>query len=104
MWWMRYRMSPDPSDGIQWFLKNQVGVWNWERWSDPEFEDLWIKGLAETDAAKRNEIYLRMQEIMEDTGAYVWITNDPLNYAHKEAVVPGFDTGGEVLVEITKKA
>jgi peptide/nickel transport system substrate-binding protein len=104
MWWMRYRMSPDPSDGIQWFLKNQVGVWNWERWSDPEFEDLWAKGLAETDAAKRNEIYLRMQEIMEDTGAYVWITNDPLNYAHKEAVVPGFDTGGEVLPEITKKA
>jgi peptide/nickel transport system substrate-binding protein len=104
MWWMRYRMSPDPSDGIQWFLKNQVGVWNWERWSDQEFEDLWAKGLAETDAAKRNEIYLRMQEIMEDTGAYVWITNDPLNYAHKEAVVPGFDTGGEVLVEITKKA
>ena len=46
MWWMRYRMSPDPSDGIQWFLKNQVGVWNWERWSDPEFEELWIKGLA----------------------------------------------------------
>jgi peptide/nickel transport system substrate-binding protein len=104
MWWMRYRMSPDPSDGIQWFLKNQVGVWNWERWSDQEFEDLWAKGLAETDAAKRNEIYLRMQEIMEDTGAYVWITNDPLSYAHKEAVVPGFDTGGEVLPEITKKA
>ena len=85
MWWMRYRMSPDPSDGIQWFLKNQVGVWNWERWSDPEFEELWVKGLGETDTAKRNEIYLRMQEIMEDTGAYVWITNDPLNYAQKEA-------------------
>jgi hypothetical protein len=27
-----------------------------------------------------------------------------LNYAHKEAVVPGFDTGGEVLVEITQRA
>jgi peptide/nickel transport system substrate-binding protein len=104
MWWMRYRMSPDPSDGIQWFLKNQVGVWNWERWSDPEFEELWIKGLGETDTAKRNEIYLRMQEIMEDTGAYVWITNDPLNYAHKQSIVPGFDTGGEVLPEITTKS
>ncbi len=33
---------------------------------------------AKTDNDKREEIYLRMQEIMEDTGAYVWITCDPL--------------------------
>jgi peptide/nickel transport system substrate-binding protein len=101
---MRFRMSPDPSDAIQWFVKSQVGVWNWERWSDPEFEDLWTKGLAETDAAKRQAIYERMQEIMEDTGAYVWITHDPLNYIHSDKIVPGFDTSGEILVDRVKKA
>ena len=79
---MRYRCSPDPADAIQWFKKDQVGVWNWERWSSPEFEDLWNKGLAETDTTKRNAIYLRMQEIMENTGAYVWITFDPLVLCH----------------------
>jgi peptide/nickel transport system substrate-binding protein len=104
LWWMRYRTSPDPSDVLQWFIKSQVGVWNWERWSDPEFEELWTKGLGEIDTAKRNDIYLRMQEIMEDTGAYVWITHDPLNYAHSEKLVPGFDSGGEVLAELCKTA
>lgn len=104
MYWMRFRTSPEPSDALQWFVKSQVGVWNWERWSDPEFEDLWAKGLAEIDTAKRNDIYLRMQEIMEDTGAYVWITHDPLNYAHTEKIVPDFDSGGELLVERFKKA
>jgi peptide/nickel transport system substrate-binding protein len=104
MWWMRYRASPDPSDPIQWFIKSQVGVWNWERWSDPEYEELWTKGLAETDDAKRRDIYLRMQEIMEDTGAYVWITHDPLNYIHTDKIVPDFDTGGELLVERFKSA
>lgn len=99
LWWMRYRMSPDPSDGIQWFIKSQVGVWNWERWSDTEYEDLWNKGLAETDDAKRHEIYLRMQEIMEDTGAYVWITHDPMNFIHDDKIVPLFDPGSEVRVE-----
>jgi peptide/nickel transport system substrate-binding protein len=99
LWWMRYRTSPEPSDAIQWFIKSQVGVWNWERWSDPEFEELWTKGLAETDTAAREKIYLRMQEIMEDTGAYVWITHDPLNYIHSDKIVPDFDTGGELLVE-----
>ncbi len=104
LWWMRYRTSPDPSDVMQWFVKSQIGVWNWERWSDPEFEELWTKGLAEPDNAKREPMYLRMQEIMEDTGAYVWITHDPLNYAHSTKIVPGFDTGGEILVENVKKA
>ncbi len=104
MWWMRFRTSPDPSDTMQWFIKNQVGVWNWERWSDPEYEEIWTKGLAETDAAKRNELYVRAQEIMEDTGAYVWITHDPLNYMHTDKIVPGFDSGGEVLAELVRKA
>jgi peptide/nickel transport system substrate-binding protein len=104
LWWMRFRMAPDPSDAVQWFVKAQVGVWNWERWSDPEFEELWTKGLAETDPAKRDQIYQRMQEIMEDTGAYVWITHDPLNFAHSAVVVPDFDAGGEYLVERFKTA
>jgi peptide/nickel transport system substrate-binding protein len=104
LWIMRYRCSPDPSDAIQWFKKDQVGVWNWERWSDPEFEDLWNKGLAERDTKKREQIYLRMQEIMEDTGAYVWITHEPWFYIHRDNLVPDFDTGGEMLIERFKSA
>ena len=104
LWMMRYRTSPDPSDMIQWFVKSQVGVWNWERWSDPEFEDLWTRASPRLDTTKRGEIYLRMQEIMEDTGAYVWITHEPLNYIHKTNVKPGFDAGGELLVERFEKA
>jgi peptide/nickel transport system substrate-binding protein len=104
MWWMRFRTSADPSDAVQWFTKNQVGVWNWERWSDPEFEELWTKGLSELDAAKRDAIYLRMQEIMEDTGAYVWITHDPANFVHLASIVPGFDTASEHIPQFYKKA
>ena len=103
MWLMRFRASPDPSDAMQWFIKSQVGVWNWERWSDPEFEKLWTQGLAETDAAKRDVIYKRMQEIMEDTGAYVWITHDPVNYIHHDDIKPAFDSGGEPLIERFQK-
>jgi peptide/nickel transport system substrate-binding protein len=104
LWIMQFRCSPDPSDAIQWFKKDQVGVWNWERWSDPEFEDLWTKGLAERDTKKREQIYLRMQEIMEDTGAYVWLTFTPWFYIHRDSIVPDFDTGGEMLVNRFKSA
>jgi peptide/nickel transport system substrate-binding protein len=104
LWIMRYRCSPDPSDPIQWFVKSQVGVWNWERWSSPEFEDLWTKGLVETDKPKRTQIYLRMQEIMEDTGAYAWLTFDPWAYVSTDKVAPVFESGGEMRVELFKKA
>jgi len=94
IWLMEYRTQPDPSDAMQWFTKSQVGVWNWERWSDPEFEDLWKKGLEEEDSAKRAQIYLRMQDIMENTGAYVWITHRPQIYIHRDTVEPAFDSAG----------
>jgi peptide/nickel transport system substrate-binding protein len=99
-----YRTAPDPADALQWFTKNQVGVWNWERWSDPEFEDLWQKGLSERDSAKRGAIYARMTEIMENTGCYVWITYPSLFYIHRDNLVPALDPGGEMMVEDFKKA
>ena len=37
------------NEPFQWFVRDQVGVWNWERWSSDEFEDLFAKGVAETD-------------------------------------------------------
>ncbi|MGH6933102.1 MAG: ABC transporter substrate-binding protein [Dongiaceae bacterium] len=94
IWLMEYRTQPDASDAVQWFVKDQVGVWNWERWSDPEFEELWSKGLVEADNAKRAEIYLRMQDIMEDTGAYVWLTHKPLTFMHRDNLTPAFDSAG----------
>lgn len=93
LWIMSYRTQPDPSDAVQWFVKEQIGVWNWERWSDPEFEKLWQDGLVETDPEKRARFYVRMQEIMEDTGAYVWMPNTPLVFIHRDNIVPAFDSG-----------
>jgi len=84
IWTMQYSSAPDPYDPFQWFKRDQVGVWNWERWSSDEFEELYHAGIVETDSSKRNAIYLRMQEIMEDTGAYIWISHDPEVFIHRK--------------------
>lgn len=99
MWMMRFRTAPDASDTVQWFVKSQVGIWNWERWSDPEFEDLAVKMLSEADPETRGKQIVRMQEIMENTGAYVWLTHDLLNFVHRTSVTPAFDTGSEYMVQ-----
>jgi peptide/nickel transport system substrate-binding protein len=84
IWTMRYSSAPDAYDPFQWFKRDQVGIWNWERWSDDEFETLFQEGIVETDPSRREEIYLRMQEIMEDTGAYVWISHEVEAFIHRD--------------------
>jgi peptide/nickel transport system substrate-binding protein len=84
----RFGDSPDPSQMAQWYVSEQVGVWNWERWKSPEFDELNSKALVERDDAKRSEMYVRMQEIMEDTGAYVWIAHEPVTIIYRDSLQP----------------
>ena len=96
LWIMRYGSGPDPYEPFQWFVRDQVGIWNWERWSSDEFEDLFAKGVAETDPTKRHEIYIRMQEIMEETGGYVWLTHEPEVFIHRADIKAQFAPSGEM--------
>ena len=96
LWIMAYLDSPDPSQMAQWFISDQVGVWNWERWSDPEFDELYAAGLAEIDTAKRHDMYIRMQEIMEDTGAYVWLMFPPRGVLYREGLDPVITPNGYI--------
>ncbi len=96
LWLMRYGSESDPFGPFQWFVRDQIGVWNWERWSDDEFEELYAKGLSESDPGKRADIYVRMQEIMEDTGAYVWITHEPEVFVHRTSIAPDIWPTGQM--------
>ncbi len=92
LWIMRFGGSLDPMDYFQWFTRSQIGNWNWERWTTPEFEELYASVASETDDAKRVGVFLRMQQIMEETGAYVFLTHEPEAFVHradlKAAIVP----------------
>ena len=96
IWLMRFGGAADPFEMTQWFISSQVGIWNWERWTDPEFDELYHAGIAETDPAKRSDIYLRMQEIMEDTGAYVFIGHEPEAFAHRSNLDPVISPDGQM--------
>jgi peptide/nickel transport system substrate-binding protein len=96
LWMMRFGSGPDPYEPFQWFIRDQVGIWNWERWSSDEFEILYAKGMRETDPDKRSVIYLRMQEIMEETGGYVWLTHEPEVFIHRADIDAHFAPSGEM--------
>ena len=98
LWIMRYGSGPDPYEPFQWFVRDQVGVWNWERWSSDEFEDLFAKLVAETVPDKRAAIAIRMQEIMEESGGYVWLTHEPEVFIHRADISTRFAPSGEMLL------
>ena len=104
LWIMRFGGNVDPSDYFQWFVADQVGNWNWERWTNPEFDELYEKARIETDIEVRTAMYLRMQELMEETGAYVWLNHEPEAFLHRNNVDPGIDPTGVYLLHGSKRA
>ena len=85
-----YGIAPDPSWATVWFLPSQVGSWNWERWVSKEFEELHYAALEELDPAKRDVMYQRMIDIMEEDGAYVFLTHQPNAWIHNADLYVAF--------------
>ena len=104
LWLMNFGGTVDPSGYFQWFVKDQIGKWNWERWSSEEFDKLYAQGASEADADKRGDIYIRMQEIMEDTGAYVWLNHEPEAFIYNSSIQPAIDVEGVYIFASTHKS
>ena len=100
----RFSMQPDPSWATAWFVPEQIGVWNWERFNSPEFGELHAKGLTTIDPAERDKIYKRMQDIMEESGCYVFLTHEVTGVLHRDTVAPGLKPNGEPLFSEFKPA
>jgi peptide/nickel transport system substrate-binding protein len=81
-----YSMQPDPSWATVWFTTPQVGVWNWMRWSNAEYDELHQKGLVTLDPVEREKIYIRMQELFDEAANAIWISHGNLVFVHKPGI------------------
>ena len=72
----RFGGKMDPSFQTQWFVSSQVGVWNWQRWRSPEFDRLDGAAAATLQVEERARMYVRMQELMDESSAFVWLTHE----------------------------
>ena len=71
----QFGVSPDPYWYMVWFGPEQIGKWNWERWNSKEFGELARQGTLDDDPRKRQLIYERMADLMDQSGAYVFFAN-----------------------------
>jgi peptide/nickel transport system substrate-binding protein len=100
----RFTMEPDPSWATVWFTPEQIGVWNWERFSSKEFGDLHAKALLALDPAKRAPMYTKMQDLMEQSGDYVFLTHEAAGVLYSDKIVPALRPDGIPLLPRFKKA
>jgi peptide/nickel transport system substrate-binding protein len=99
----RFSMVPDPYYATEWFTCEQVGIWNWERFCNKEFDELHEKAVTVTDADERAAMYHRMQDMMEESGAYRFVTHEgsPIMY-RKTALEPAVRPDGRPLYRFFK--
>ncbi len=94
---MSFAMEPDPAWATMWFTCDQVGGWNWMRWCSEEFDELHTRGLETVDEDERAEIYIRMQELMEEDAVAIWIIHGATPYGNRPHIVPAHMPHGSPL-------
>ena len=100
----RFSMLPDPYYGTAWFTQEQVGVWNWERFSSDEFDRLHEAASQETDVAERGRMYRRMQDMMEESGAYRFLTHEGTPVLFRTSIRPALRPDGLPLLRYFDRA
>ena len=91
---IRFNGKHDPNFIMQWFVSGQIGSWNWQRWNSPEYDALFTQSAGELDPARRRELVIEAQRLMDNSAAFVWLTNEANSLVYrswlKPAAVPGW--------------
>jgi peptide/nickel transport system substrate-binding protein len=90
--------GPDPYYSIVWFVTEQVGQWNWERFSSEEFDSLNAAAMATSDYDERDRMYRRAQDVMEESGCFRWVTNGVMSFLVRNTIQPAFRPDGYPLL------
>ena len=84
---MNFAGGIDPTENLVWFRPDQIGVYNWSFFDSPEFEDLYQKSLTEQDDTARATMFHRMEDLMEQSGGFVFICFEPLVAIHDSNLI-----------------
>ena len=87
--------NPEAMYGLQYFTADELDGWNWEGFDDPKYAELLDAAWGVADDAKRGEMYIQMQEIMEESGSFLFLDNGPGIVLYKKGIVPGLLPDGK---------
>ena len=90
-WWTG---NPSAIYGLSYQTTAEKGAWNWQNYQTPEYDEILDAAGKETDDEKRGAMFVQMQEMLEDAGAFVYVANPPLGYLYRNTRDPGMLADG----------
>src|SRR6056297_373277 len=90
MFFETFSLTLDPGYWVEWFTTEQVGKWNFLKWSNSEYDQLADQAAVTMDLEEREEMYIEMQSIMDEDAAIIWVTNGAKAYVSNKRVSPEF--------------
>jgi len=85
---MNFAGGIDPTENLVWFRPDQIGVYNWSFFDSAEYESLYQTSMTEQDPDKRRSMFNRMEDLMEQSGGFVFICFEPYLAIHDANLVP----------------
>ena len=73
----------DPGYWFEWFSCDQIGAWNYWQWCNEEYDELKDRAARTAEPEERAELYVRMQQIIDEDVAAIWTTNGASIYVHR---------------------
>lgn len=89
----------EPSQELIWFTCDQFDIWNYVYFCDPRYDELFAQAGVELDRDKRNEIYVEMQKIWEQSANTVWVSHPTIFVAARDNVSFLMDPAGTVFYQ-----
>lgn len=85
---MNFAGGLEPTENLVWFLPDQIGIYNWSFFDNAEYADLYAKASLEADVAARTKMFHRMEDIMEESGGFIFIAFEPYVAIHDDNLQP----------------
>jgi peptide/nickel transport system substrate-binding protein len=92
LFYQSFSNQADPSWATVWFTSDQIDAWNFMSWSNEEYDELHEQALREVDEDTRHDVYVRMQEIMDEEAVAAWVMYRTHHYAHAPGLEPSLVT------------
>ncbi|AJE48465.1 ABC transporter substrate-binding protein [Celeribacter indicus] len=90
-----FTTAPDPSWVTEWFTCAQVGVWNFQRTCSEDWDAKNARAAEETDPESRAQIYVELQDELEETGAYVFLYHGVNAWIFAPDVAPAYSADAQ---------
>lgn len=101
--WSNYGGAPDPFYQFEWFTCDQFSQWNWAFACNADYDKLHEELAAERDEAKRTEIAIQMQKLMDASLGYIWVNHQVACAVTAANVEASFDPNGNPYLQYFKK-